>query len=376
MKRFLLTSFCFLSLICPFFSHAYEYKLSLIGAESLVGDKSDIHWEVDGITSNGYIFGRRWEKNEYHTCFQGRIYIFNEKSGFTDIETPYFFQKCAMNNAGQLIGTKDNKLFIWSKTLGERSLDIDSAPNGPLVFNDLGQLIGDYKNTYNGKVWLYSSFIWDNGILTIVDSESEFAKQFEPLGYHVMGIRLMAINNRGELAGHISYGKYHEKQKKYVVTGNLAFFWNGEIHTLPLPLKEAHEIKKMAINNQSNVLIKTDHETYLWNLQDGLKLIPNFIGDAINDNNTIVGFIGDNGNLSDESDIPVTPAIWDNGKIIKIADLLGVEDCNNMAPSFSDAYAVEAISRITSINNKGQMVCKGLIWGNWYPCVLEPVKKH
>ena len=23
---------------------------------------------------------------------------------------------------------------------------------------------------------------------------------------------------------------------------------------------------------------------------------------------------------------------------------------------------------------KGQMVCKGLVWGTWYPCLLEPVK--
>ena len=42
----------------------------------------------------------------------------------------------------------------------------------------------------------------------------------------------------------------------------------------------------------------------------------------------------------------------------------------------SDNYAIESLTSISDINNKGQIPCMGSIWGDQFPCLLEPIKKQ
>jgi len=182
----------------------------------------------------------------------------------------------------------------------------------------------------------------------------------------------MGLNNKGELAGYIGYGKFNEKQKKYVLTGFQAFFWDGDVHLIPLPNIKS-SLEKMIVNHKGSILLNTNNETYLWNKENGIKLIPNFKGSAINDHELILGTVRDPQSKSDEES--ATPVIWKSGKVIEIAELLDVENLNNLAPAYSDTYSIEAIKEIKALNNKGQMTCKGLIWGKWYPCIMEPSNK-
>lgn len=354
--------------------YSEEYKLTSTGAELII-DQYDIDWNIDGITDNSKMFGKIW-KSENHQRKSDEIFTFDQKNGFI------FFGQSAIcslvaNNVGQLVGygyfnkIGEWKIFIWSKALGFHFLDIKGFDvNNNLKLNDLSQVIG-FTSTWNGEYYLDKSFIWDNGVITKIEPDTEFAYQFESLGFHVMSIRLMGLNNKGELIGYIGHGKFNEKQKKYVLTGYQAFFWDGDIHLISLPKNIKFPLEKMIVNHKGTVLLNTYNETYLWDRETGVKLIPNFKGYAMNDNEIIIGTIGNPPCEGNEDSIP---AIWKDEKIIRVAQLLGVDDVKNLAPAFSDNYAIEAIKEVHGLNNKAQMTCKGLIWGKWYPFILEPSK--
>lgn len=92
----------------------------------------------------------------------------------------------------------------------------------------------------------------------------------------------------------------------------------------------------------------------------------------MNDNELIVGAIENE--YVEDGDYP-TSAVWKEGAVIEIAHLLGVDTVKNLAPLFSDTYLIEAIKKIKSVNNKGQMTCTGIIWGKWYPSYFGTISK-
>ena len=71
-----------------------------------------------------------------------------------------------------------------------------------------------------------------------------------------------------------------------------AFFWDGEMHILPLPAQP----QVMKVNNHGVVMITNGYgQTYLWEAQLGLRTIDNFMGLTLNDSSTLLGqsLIGD-----------------------------------------------------------------------------------
>ena len=198
---------------------------------------------------------------------------------------------------------------------------------------------------------------------------SEFAQKFEAIGFHVMNIKLTSLNNKGEITGHFTVGKYNAKQNRYVEIGKrLPFYWNGSINIIPLPKKM--DISQMKLNNTGSVLINDEFKTYLWNIENGLQVISDFHGYDFNDSNVILG------ELYDDDEDRVYPAIWKKGSFTKISELLNKKDLSDLAPAYSDSFEVEEIKNISGINNKGQIVAMGSVWGEWHPCIIEPIEQE
>lgn len=366
MRKILSTIFCLLS----FASFASEYKVSLLGLESL----PNIQCEVTAINDKGQVLGT------YRDGSIQKIYIFDSKNGLTLIESKddQFIRPWKLNNAGQVIGYGNNsKAFIWSKVFGIRWLDIFNSPSAfASDLNDLGQIIGTYRPL--GSNAGQRPFMWDNGVVTDMGQESEFAQNIENVGFHVMDIQLTSINNKGELVGYFGYGKYDLKKHKFVLVGYKNFFWNGDMHILPLSDSFSNNLpspKAAKVNNNGSVLVSDfnpitgKYTSYLWDLKNGLKIIDNTCGIALNDSNTILCQ-----EVVIKDHIYFSYSIWNDGVVKSLDELLGVLDVNQMAPPYSDTYDIERIESLVNINNKGQIPCMGWIWGDQYPCMLEPNK--
>ncbi len=365
MSKILTSLFCLLSCI----AFAEEYTLSLLGVESM----TEAQCSVTAINDKGQVLGRY---EECHPNNKSKIYIYDNKNGLILIDSKdQWIYPITMNNAGQVLGSGGNdKPFVWSKVLGIRWLDIfNSTSVKANDLNDLGQIIGSYSPVGSNT---RKPFLWDYGVVTDMGPGSEFGQKIEALGYHVMEIQLMSINNKGEIAGYFAYGKFNEKKKKYVQVAKEAFFWDGDMHILQLPqnrnLVYRDEEASIKVNNLGTVMIPSDCSTYLWDLREGLRVIDNFIGLAFNDSNILLGRT----KTMHEGVCFWTPSIWKDGAIIELTELLGVSDINQMSPLYSDNYGIENLSNFSDINNKGQIPCVGSIWGDSYPCLIEPAKKN
>lgn len=378
---------CFSTLMLPLIATAANYKVSMIGTESITG----MQWSVTGINNKGQVYGSCTEYVPYQNSKQS-LFICDDKNVFelidgTDHQKNYYLNPSAANNNGWVVGhwNGQSSSFIWSKALGLRAFDVDGYFKSsltkndtnnfstPIALNDLGQVIGTYYTHSRGN----RPFLWDNGVLCEMGIGSEFAQQFEELGFHVIDIKLTAINNKGELGGYLQYGKYNEKKKIYVPAGYKTFFWDGVPHILPLPSDiEAPEVVKLNYNGVVLVRIRIpDREnvhnqvTYLWDIENDLQILPDFHGNTLNDSSIVLGTIRQYTCCREWEEIP---AIWKEGCCITLAELLGVSNIRNIAAPYSESYEIERIDQVISINNKGQIVCIGCLWGESHPCILAP----
>lgn len=369
MKFLISVLFSFISI----FSYASEYTVIKLGTESF----DHIKWEhITAINSKGQVLGTyRTENQRNHG-----LYLADKNNGVLLLEMDENqMEGCpwpiALNNLGQVLSNGYNSqgdygVWLWSRLFGFYWLNIyNSKHSTATAFNDLAQVIGSYRPNGNTSS---RAFLWDNGVVTDMGPDSKLAKQIEDLGYYVRDICLTSINNKGEIVGFFTCGKYNAIKKKYINTGFVSFFWNGDVHPIYLegmdPLMHFPNI--LQINNQSIVMISSGRSTYLWDKENGVKTID-FDGQMINDNNVILG--------RSNARIPLGPddwenpqAIWKNGIVKNLTGLLGVKDLRNMSPRFSDTYSVEKLDRATAINNSEEIVCEGVIWNESHPVLISP----
>ena len=392
--------------ICAlFFSHALcaaEYKVSLVGTEGI----SNPSFSGTYINDNGQVFGTINYQYVYISDQKKGLSIFSEdnisgkvkknldkvdKTTDFDDDDDYHdydddtsdkevkFTPCLNSYEGHLIFNNNNQMLVkgywgaaclWNPVSGLQSINVfNNSDVQTIDLNDSGQVIGGYQKTY-GRGDL-RPFFWDNGVATDMGPGSEFTQKFEAVGYHVMDIKLTSLNNKGEITGHFTVGKYNAKQNRYVEIGKrLYFYWNGSINIIPLQTKRDN--LEMKLNNTGSVLINIGYKTYLWNIENGLQEIPDFYGYDFNDSNVILGKLYDYDYHNDEE--RVYPVIWKKGSFTKISELLNKKDLSDLAPAYSDSFDVEEIKEISGINNKGQIVAMGLVWGEWHPCIIEPIE--
>lgn len=358
MYKIIVNSFFIIFIAISYYSNAAEYKIQILPINLV-----DIECQLKSLNDNGVML-LTYKDSTYHS----KICIYDEINGMNVIESKgESIHPISINNSGQVLANS-YKTFIWNRELGIRYLNIfNSDYNNGIDINDLGQIIGTYRPSGSDYTAPRRPFLWNSGSVTDMGPGSEFCKQFEILGYHVMDVTLTSINNNGEIAGHFRYGKFNEKKKKYITLGTKVFFWDGDMHILPLTVQSNFFPQAVKMNNKSIVLVQVDLSTYLWNRDNGLTLIPDFIGISLNDSTVILGI-----QTKLDFDIYKT-SIWRDGNIINLAELLGVDNLDKISPLYSETYEVEKLTDFIDINNKDQVGCNGLIWNEKYPCVLEPL---
>ncbi len=194
--------------------------------------------------------------------------------------------------------------------------------------------IGCYKKNNTNYQFLYNE-----RNLVNLDVNSDFSKHFEKIGYSPTNIWLRSVNNKGQVAGLFSYGRYDYNLRKFVTVGEEVFFWDGHIiHIIPLP-KAPTKGAFVKLNNVGSLLVYTydTKTTFFWNERRGIQSIPGFTGHKINDLNVIIG----------EDDIK-TPLIWKEGEVLNLSEMLGWD------VSISYCYG---INKFNDINNKSQILC-------------------
>lgn len=355
MHKYFINAYFIFIFVCFVNLRAADYEAKILPINMV-----DTECRLQSLNDNGVIL-LSYKDNTYHS----KICIYDDINGINVIESKgESVLPIAINNSRQILGNS-SKTFLWSRTLGIRYLDIfDSNYNYGIDLNDWGQIIGAYRSSNSDVCASYRPFFWDNASVIDMGPGSEFCKLFEPLGYHVMDINLTSINNNGEIAGHFSYGKFNEKKKKFVPVGQKIFFWDGDIHILPLSIHNHGYPQVVKINNKGTLLVQINSSTYLWNCENGLQVIPNFLGKKLNDSCIILG------NIYPSYDFDV-PAIWKDGTFITLAELLEIENINMMAPVYSDNYRIEKLIDFIDINNKNQIGCSAVIWNEIYPCLID-----
>lgn len=355
-------------------SHGCEYTIKKFGTEAF----DLVRWEnITSINSRGQVLGAYYEDHKQ----TGGMYLLDVRNGVFLIamdqnQISGRLWPVALNNCGQILSngykrTGGYGACLWSKSLGFYWLNVfDSKHSIGIAFNDLGQIIGTYRPNPNSND--ERAFLWNNGVVSDMGPESSFGKQLESYGYHVMDVRLTSINNRGEFAGFFACGKYNEMKKKYIVIGYLPFFWDGDAHIIFLnndnPLKYPPTIQ---LNNRSLLMIRLNEDTYLWDTENNARLIG-FLGDAINDNGVILGRSKHKILLENCEEWENPLAIWRDGNVITLTELLGIRDLRNISTPFSDTYSIESLSGVFGINNKNEIVGEGIVWGESHPLVISP----
>ncbi|MDB2614335.1 hypothetical protein N9Y92_04185, partial [Chlamydiales bacterium] len=339
-------------------------------------------WNIRGVTDNGQVYGSYYTNDNRSNGF----YIYDSKKNIPTIveskDKNHQFIPLKVTNFGEVFVAEYNPmhLFSWEKFTGIHPVEIcDSEYVDISSINDLGQMIGNHR--YDSKS-SYSPFLWDNGKLTNMGIGSKLYDQLESLGYTVTDINLFDFNNKGELCGNFTYGKFNKIKKELVNVGKKFFFWNGTPHIIPLDIFYFHQFFTARINNNGKILITvTDVDyinndvielpplSYLWSFEDGLQPLDDFIGNSINDSSVVLGYRKEYTYASNFREIP---GIYKNGEFLSLASMLGVTDLNSLAPPFSDEYEIERIHTIVNINNRGQIACMGIIWGETVPCILNP----
>lgn len=352
------------------FSYSAEYRVSSIGTEIF----NNINWEYStSIDEKGLVLGSFWDNQKN----SGGMFFRDTHSGVILITTMADqvygrLSPIALNNKGQILSNGDRDggygPFLWTKSFGLQTIDVfNSSYCQGTNLNDRGQIIGWYQRPDGSK----RPFLWDNSIVTDMGIESDLSLQLESLGYYVLDITLLSINNKGEIAGYFTYGKFNSKKQAYVQAGFVPFFWNGEAHEIASenPLKYAPQMMK--VNNNGVVMMQSNFTTYYWNIENGMKIISGFDAVDFNDSLVMIGYMK---KFDVSGNWDSCPAIWKNGVITSLAELLGVEDIYNIAPPFSDNYEIEKITSINAINTKGQILCSGQLWGDDQPCIAGPSK--
>lgn len=381
--------------------YASEYKVSFVGTEHI----SDTTFSDMFINNEGQVFGK------FSKGFKGIIFFSDPKKGIStfseedvsgyienisdkpvkknkkkfdgDNRNLYKFstrissyaEGLSFNNHNQmLVHDNSGKACIWSPIQGLRSINVFNSNVHAIALNDSGQVIGigaygDSCGQGQGKDW--RPFFWDNGVATDMGPGSEFTQKFEILGYHVMSIHLTSLNNKGEITGYFTHGKYNAKQKKYIkMDKRLHFYWNGSINIIPIQTNDdSIDNYDMKLNNTGSVMMRTEYANYIWNIENGLQELHGFNCLDINDSNVIVG------KWYNEDEEKESLAIWREGAITKISELLN-KDISNLASAYSDSFEVEQIINVVGINNKGQILGIGEVWGEWHPCIIEPIEEQ
>lgn len=258
-----------------------------------------------------------------------------------------------INNNGQMVGGWTDINGESHPLLGNRYTVTDlgsfngiTNANTAQAINDLGQVVGSAIATNSEGQVQYYGWLWENGVKSGLNSVNN--PSFAPLD----------INNLGQIVGSsfpLSQPPIYES--KAVVLSQ------GQVIELPA-LNGGSQSAPLDINNVGQVVGYSDSEAVLWSNGKVLGLgILGFnanvgsVAASINDLGQIVGW----STISETS--PLTGQrhafLW-NGKL---------EDLNNLISPDLGWELEDAVD----INNKGQIVGRGILNGQYHAYLLTPL---
>jgi hypothetical protein len=325
------------------------YQISIIESENMIWTGlSDP--KICKFNNKCQIFGYCSKKND---SVKKAFMLSNNILSYFDLPDFRYYNTTheAVNQIGHFFLTDLNSSYLCNMETGEKE-KID-LPVGMRPFvtslNDEDEIIfNQYYQEY---------YIWKKGIIEILGNPKAIKEELEQFGFRkIKNICLCEKNSKGEMIG------YFEN------VSNEYFFWDGQLHYIPNSNKNS--FFDFHINDAGVVMLSdgTQGPTSLWHKDVGIiDEIPNFHGIKINNASTILGYF--------RKGTKEVPAIWKNGRVFTIAELLGVEDLSKI-PIFQRPSMSLPGHLILDINDNDQILSNCWIENRLYPCIIEPVKNQ
>lgn len=192
------------------------------------------------------------------------------------------------------------------------------------------------------------NWIWKNGIFTCYDDV--FKEPFRKYAQNsdIQHFRIHDVNSKGLIVGELTepFCVFASDQDRVDFMKLEEYFCSLKSIEDPITEDTIIEMDEYAdwfpqyylgisVNDKGMVMIGGIDSTYIWDRVSGQTIyIPRFSGIKINNSGVVIGHMGQQH----------TPTIWDNGKIIKIEDLL---------------VGINGISDLTELdlNNNGDILC-------------------
>jgi probable HAF family extracellular repeat protein len=258
-----------------------------------------------------------------------------------------------INNKGQLVGGWTDFKGQAHPLLGNQNTVRDlgsfngiTNSNTAVAINDLGQVVGRAITTNSQGQDQYLGWLWQNGIKTGLNSPNN------------PSLSLSEINNLGQIVG----ASFSLSQSP--INGFNAVVLTPGQQVIELPaLNESSENAALDINNKSQIVGYSDDEAVLWS--DGNVLGLGILGDNVNTYSVATG-INDQGEVVGYSSISeISPLTGQRHAFLWSGQL---KDINNLISPDSDWELEDALD----INNKGQIVGRGILNGQYHAYLLTP----
>lgn len=339
-------------------------SLVIILTTSLIGKEGyDTHLPFSLISANSQSSGLSLNENGSVLCYFGNAYaIWHNDNSYEVIDNPDNIHFIKMGNDESIIGKQSKWPYLpvlWKKESGITEIDISrdisnihqqhkGIFSADLIdLNSSGTLIGNYINTDEKK----QSFIWKSGKATRFSIEAEAFYQ----GYTVSSTSVISINEHGAILGRFEYGAKHPLKNQWINEGFRYFLWTDRLHIIapPMGIKATGPVNGIIplfyptdLNNHNAVLFASEDtlnntcDTYLWTPESGLDLIlESYLGGNLNDQNQILHATYWN----------PRPILFEHSQKIDFSqelEKLGIRE-----------------AFFNQINNSGDILGRGLIWG-------------